>query len=201
MAHTPLYSSSDGHTGRNKALRESIEGLLYQYNVSLGIWGDDHGYERSYPVFDGIPDKAFKMVNKVPTFQNPTKPIHLLSGTAGVGLDGWKDAPTWSAFREAVHGYTKIEISRTTLKGRFIRQDGSIADEFAIVQPGKAGSKSESASLWWYLPVAGVLAFFGYKRRQLFFYKYQHCNEDDMTLIFSEKYPSAQPQITGNRKI
>ena len=35
-----LYSSSNGHTGGNKELKESMEDLLNTYNVSLALWGD-----------------------------------------------------------------------------------------------------------------------------------------------------------------
>jgi len=169
IGHTPLYSSSNGHTGGNKELRNSIEDLLLKYGVALGLWGDDHGYERTYPIFDAVPDDSqLQIHNKVQTFTSPNKTMHILTGTSGIDLDGWIDevAPDWSAYREATHGYTKIEVTRNILKGKFVRVDGSIADEFAIVKPyAKITSGNGIMFLLWLAPLASVAFFTGWRRR------------------------------------
>jgi hypothetical protein len=173
--HTPLYSSSNGHTGGNKELRAAIEQLLITYNVTLGFWGDDHGYERSYPVFEAVPDVSdYKIYEKqIQSFIQPSKPIHLLTGTSGIELDGWLpgDPPEWSAFREATHGYTKLEISRNLIMGKFIRTDGSIADQWAVAKRfAKSTSVVRQATqsttfLLWCVPLVGAFILFGWRRK------------------------------------
>jgi len=142
LGHTPLYSSSNGHTGGNKELKDSIESLLYKYNVSFGIWGDDHNYERSYPLYNGEPDVIPPVdPGTVSKFINPSKPIHLLVGTAGIGLDGWlspENPPSWSAFRELTHGYVKFKCTRSLCKAKFIAIDDDgdtdVIDEFWVLK-------------------------------------------------------------------
>jgi len=164
FGHTPLYSSSDGHEQGNKVLKASIEDMLYLYGVSIAIWGDDHVYERSYPVYKDIPDKG-SMYNdpatKKQTFVAPNKTIHLLAGTAGIDLDGWAEGnqPLWSAYREKTNGFLDFEATESSLKIKFIRLgDGSVADEFQIVKPPEMGG---SQLRWLLIPavVAGVLYY------------------------------------------
>jgi hypothetical protein len=163
FGHTPLYSSSDGHKQGNKELKASIEDMLYMYDVSITIWGDDHVYERSYPMFKDLPDKTSMYIDpttKRQTFVSPNKTIHLLAGTGGIDLDGWVagDPPLWSAYREEVNGFVDIEATQTTLRVRFLRLNGSIADEFSIV---KRQSEASIHLGWLLIPavVAGVLYY------------------------------------------
>lgn len=163
FGHTPLYSSSDGHKQGNKELKISIEDMLYKYDVSIAIWGDDHVYERSYPIFKDVPDKSTMYVDaatKKQTFVAPNKTIHLLAGTGGIDLDKWVpgDPPLWSAYREDVNGYVDIEATQTSMRVRFLRLNGSIADEFSIVKR----QVETSLNLGWLLipaVVAGVLYY------------------------------------------
>jgi len=165
FGHTPLYSSSDGHQQGNKELKESIEDMLHMYEVTLAIWGDDHVYERSYPIHDGILDVStmyIDPVTKKQTFVSPNKTIHLLAGTAGIDLDGFVpgEAPLWSAYRENIsNGFLDIEASQTSVRVKFIRlTDGTIADEFFIVKPLPSGALQLG---WLLVPavVAGVLYY------------------------------------------
>jgi len=166
VGHTPFYSSSNGHTGGNKELRDSIEGLLFKYGVSVAIWGDDHVYERSYPMLDGEADTStLNLEGNVQTFIKPNKTIHLLVGTGGIELDGWKEdsAPVWSAYREKNHGYMKLEITKEVLRGRFTRQDGTIADEFAIVR--EISVYRISVIFLWTVPIIGGIILVARRRR------------------------------------
>eukprot|EP00027_Filamoeba_sp_ATCC50430_P000393 CAMPEP_0168556174 /NCGR_PEP_ID=MMETSP0413-20121227/8738_1 /TAXON_ID=136452 /ORGANISM="Filamoeba nolandi, Strain NC-AS-23-1" /LENGTH=406 /DNA_ID=CAMNT_0008587095 /DNA_START=114 /DNA_END=1334 /DNA_ORIENTATION=- len=138
MIHSPLYSSSDGHTQGNKEIRQAIEPLLHQYNVSLLIAGDDHGYERTFPVFEQVADTWTLHSGGIPVFRDPLKIIHMVVGTAGVGLDGWVEAPSWSAVRFAEHGFLHIRISDNTCKVKFINSENSkVMDEFWVVKTPK----------------------------------------------------------------
>jgi len=160
IGHTPFYSSSNGHTGGNKALKTAIEGLVYKYNVTFGIWGDDHNYERSYPLYDDVPDIPPQSDSEISKFINPKKPIHLLIGTGGIGLDGWSspDPPAWSAYREISHGYLKFKCNRSMCKAQFISlsDEGNteVKDEFWVVK--HPGFLSGSQFYIWLLPVAAL---------------------------------------------
>jgi len=137
MGHNPMYSSSDGHTGGNKELAEAIEHLLVKYNVSIAIWGDDHIYERSYPIFNNVSDSTHNLVDGVQHFVQPGKPVHLLVGTGGIDLDGFlsKDAPYWSAYREKTHGWLRVEAGKESIEVKFIRKsDGAVRDRFFLVK-------------------------------------------------------------------
>jgi len=90
FGHTPLYSSSDGHEQGNKVLKSSIEDMLHLYGVSLAIWGDDHVYERSYPVFKDVPDKSTMFSDPV------TKKANLCNTKQDHSPSGWN---WWHRFR------------------------------------------------------------------------------------------------------
>jgi len=173
FGHTPMYSSSNGHTQGNKDLKLAMEELWNMYNVTLAIFGDDHGYERTYPVFQGKSNmNDYEKFNDVDTFMSPQSPIHIVTGTAGVGLDGWVDGapPPWSAFREAKHGYLKVDVSKSRIRGKFVRVDGSIADEWAIIKPKLATRNTNKLSVFlWGIPLIGGLALFGGWRKKFFF--------------------------------
>lgn len=64
--HSPIYSSSSGHSGGDKDFGAAIEPLLVKYGVDLCFTGHDHGYERSYPVFEYQFDSSESRVYKVP---------------------------------------------------------------------------------------------------------------------------------------
>jgi len=131
MTHTPMYSSSDGHKGGNVLLKREVEPLLLEYGVDIAVYGDDHGYERSWPVYK---DEPVIDVNHI--FVSPQRPIHLVVGTGGMGLDGWRShtPPAWSAYRELSHGYVTVRALGDTMKVRFVRVDNTVGDSFTIVK-------------------------------------------------------------------
>jgi hypothetical protein len=161
IGHTPMYSSSNGHTGGNQALKEAVEPLMYKYNVTFGIWGDDHNYERTFPIYrDDADITPADNSGTIPKFANPAKPIHLLVGTGGIGLDGWASPvqPPWSAFREIAHGYLKMSCSRLACKAQFIRVkddgDEEVADDFIVVK--QVPFLTSSHLFIWLLPLAAL---------------------------------------------
>jgi len=166
LGHTPLYSSSNGHTGGNKELKESIEELLHQYHVSIAMWGDDHVYERSYPMYNNeIDTSTMQVQDNIQTFIKPNNTIHLLIGTSGIEFDGWLEdkPPSWSAYRERNHGYVKMEVGKDVIRARFVRKDGTVGDEFVIVR--ETTVYRFSYIMLWSLPLLGILAFFLRKKR------------------------------------
>ncbi|MEE3192720.1 MAG: purple acid phosphatase, partial [Candidatus Thermoplasmatota archaeon] len=164
FAHRPMYSSNSAH-GSEVEFRDAMEGLLYDYGVDLAIWGHDHSYERSYPVFQEEPLSNSTSSAEEP-YYNPGAPIHVVAGMSGRSIYDEFDEPqpAWSAYREAVYGYTVFEVTpQGELHFSFIRNsDGAVADQFWIskVEPSPEpdgsdnnattpdGSTSDSESAW-----------------------------------------------------
>ena len=134
FAHRPMYSSNgdgDGH-GSEIEFREAMEPLLFEYGVNLAIYGHDHHYERTYPVFqeEVYSNNSGNMSNP---YYNPGATIHIVAGNSGREVyDGLVEPqPEWSAYREVSYGYTKFDATKTSINYKFIRNsDGSIGDEF-----------------------------------------------------------------------
>jgi len=137
FAHRPMYSSNgdgDGH-GSEIEFREAMESLLYEYQVDLAIWGHDHHYERTYPVFEeNVYSNNSGSVSD--PFYKPGATIHIVAGMSGRSTyDGLEDPqPLWSAYREVEYGYTIFEATKYSINYKFIRNsDNQIADEFWLV--------------------------------------------------------------------
>ena len=136
FAHRPMYSSNgdgDGH-GSEIEFREAMEVLLYDFQVDLAIWGHDHHYERTYPVFEENVYSNNTGTSSDPYYK-PGATIHIVAGMAGrSAYDGLEDPkPVWSAYREVSYGYTMFEATKTSINYKFIRNsDLSVADEFWI---------------------------------------------------------------------
>lgn len=139
FAHRPMYSSNgdgDGH-GSEIEFREAMESLLFDYNVDLAIWGHDHHYERTHPVFE---EEVY--ANNTGTYNDPYylpgATIHIVAGMSGRSVyDGLEEPqPEWSAYRELSYGYTRFEVTKSgTLHYEFIRNsDGKVSDEFWIMR-------------------------------------------------------------------
>ena len=164
FAHRPMYSSNSAH-GSEVEFRDAMEGLLYDYGVDLAIWGHDHSYERTYPVFQEESLSNSTSSAEEP-YYNPGAPIHVVAGMSGRSIYDEFDEPqpAWSAYREAVYGYTVFEVTpQGELHFSFIRNsDGVVADQFWIskVEPSPEpdgsdnnattpdGSTSDSESAW-----------------------------------------------------
>jgi hypothetical protein len=137
FAHRPMYSSNgdgDGH-GSEIEFREAMESLLFDYQVDLAIWGHDHHYERTYPVFEEDVYSNNSGSQNDP-FYKPGATIHIVAGMAGRSTyDGLEEPqPLWSAYREVAYGYTLFEATNTSINYKFIRNsDMQIADEFWLV--------------------------------------------------------------------
>ena len=116
FAHRPMYSSNgegDGH-GSEIEFRDAMESLLFDYNVDLAIWGHDHHYERTHPVFE---EQVY--ANNTGSYDDPyylpDAPIHIVAGMAGRSIyDGFEEPqPEWSAYRELSYGYTQFKVTKS----------------------------------------------------------------------------------------
>jgi hypothetical protein len=143
-----MYSSNgdgDGH-GSEIEFREAMESLLYEYQVDLAVWGHDHHYERTYPVFEeNVYSNNSGSVSD--PFYKPGATIHIVAGMSGRSTyDGLEDPqPLWSAYREVAYGYTLFEATNTSINYKFIRNsDKLVADEFWLVNSIEVQTPNES---------------------------------------------------------
>jgi len=127
--HSPMYSSNTGHGGGDEKFRAQVEHLLFLYRVDLVLTGHDHGYERTYPVYNNT-----VLQNSKEYYDHHKAPIHILVGTAGATSDPWLERPSWSAHRETSFGYTKVIGTHSSLHVVYTRYNRSIADEFWITK-------------------------------------------------------------------
>lgn len=103
MSHKSLYisDSTDQDKGRNvdrprqrlgvhmygnqsEPLRYGLEDLFYQHGVDLQIYGHEHMYSRSYPVYNLTVLNGTKSPDNV--YDNPNGPVLIVSGAAGSSL-------------------------------------------------------------------------------------------------------------------
>lgn len=55
-------------------------------SVHLKLQIKDHVYERSFPIYEGVPDYTMQVHDGIHSFVRPNKTMHLLVGTAGIDL-------------------------------------------------------------------------------------------------------------------
>lgn len=133
VGHRPLYCSSGSDNCLIDApiFRGDIEALLLKYNVDLVLTGHRHNYERTFPVFNGVPTAT--------NYSNPQAPVYVVAGIGGCkeGLQGFPAAqPDWSAFRASQYGYATITLaSATTLEfAYFSAATNTLIDSFTLVK-------------------------------------------------------------------
>lgn len=157
-AHTPMYSSSDGHAGGNAEMRTAMEALFVEHGVALVVAGDDHVYERSFPRFRdtvAVPPPE-QVVGADTLIVDPKYPVSFTVGTGGIELDGWKspsERPIWSAHREITHGFLRVVATPTMLTSSFVRaSDGKVLDVMHLqLSSGESrGSSSSGGGTGWF---------------------------------------------------
>ena len=110
--HHPLYSSGGRH-GPDLTLRETLEPLFVQYNVSVAFAGHDHFYERIKPQH-GI--------------------VHFVVGSGGrlaLGDIDKRSAITAKGF-DTNNAFLAVEISGDTMYFNAISSDGRVIDSGII---------------------------------------------------------------------
>lgn len=124
--HHPWYCSNANHNNSAWFMKAEYEDLFHQHKVDLVLQGHVHAYERTHPVYNWKVDS--------------TGTVFMTDGHGGnkEGLyNRWQDPqPSWSAYREAVYGFSTIEIFNSThLHWQMIRANDSVVrDDFWYIR-------------------------------------------------------------------
>ncbi len=112
--HHPLYSSGRTH-GSQVKLREAVEPLLIQYNVSLVLSGHDHTYERIRP-------------------QNGIQ--YFVEGSSGQLRNGdlRKPSPLTAFGNDSDNTFMLMEVDGDTLTYNAINREGAIIDSGVVAR-------------------------------------------------------------------
>lgn len=117
----------DGIPGRDGGaqLQYGIEHLMDRYKVDLYITGHVHNYERSWPVLEG---------QHVSTYDNPGRPVHILTGSAGAyGRDPFGPPQAFDAFRSSEWSYSRFVVNTTHLSMEQRRAtNDTVLDSFTL---------------------------------------------------------------------
>ena len=118
--HDGPYSCSLVH-GSNFAARESFSPLFERYGIDVVFAGHDHGYERSRPVLDFMPEG---------------KPVrYIVSGGGGRSLYPWRTDCPWTAVAASTDEIVNVSVNGPCLTLRAIRPDGSMVDADSFCKP------------------------------------------------------------------
>lgn len=153
--HKPPYSAGKEH-GSNLGVRETLCPLFDTYGVDIAFSGHDHGYERSFPVYD----------TEVTTweeelYENPAGTIYVVTGGGGrwLYMTGYD---YWTVYSRSKHHYIIADLVNenelritsvvaTYCPAEYLYSDsdgsGEILDEFRIIKGGCESSLVESPSI------------------------------------------------------
>lgn len=125
--HRPMYidsTNSGGYTSDQQVaalMRLNLEPLLLKYKVNLALWGHNHSYQRTCPVYNLTCQAG--------------APTHVVIGMAGYGLTQLLQNPQPSYFvftDDQEYGYTTITTTQSTLTMQFYNNDNQLRDEFSL---------------------------------------------------------------------
>jgi hypothetical protein len=131
--HHPMYTScidSCSHHGNMTGIRAVYQPLFDSYGVDLVLQGHVHAYERTKPM------KYDASITHPDTFDyvNPQGQIYITVGTGGQSLYQYSTKPEMSVFQLEDLGFLQVDITRTSLVGRFIDNSDRVRDSFTIVK-------------------------------------------------------------------
>ncbi|EEB14144.1 acid phosphatase precursor, putative [Pediculus humanus corporis] len=148
LGHRPMYCSNDDkddctfiadsvRVGLPPFISFGLEDLFYRYGVDVEIWGHEHSYERTWPLYNY---KIYNGSTGVNPYHNPGAPVHIITGSAGCNeyVDHFKSKlGDWSAFHSSDYGYTRMKAYNKThlyFEQVSVDKDGLVIDNFWIVK-------------------------------------------------------------------
>ena len=125
IEHIPMYTSPSNHPA-DSTIRDTYHPLFDKYDVDLVFSGDNHNYQRTFPLkynSNGGTDSSSNptISNKDQNnYNNDNGVIYLITGTAGRSHYEIKEQAPFVAKQDDEHfGFLSIDINGKTLKGTF----------------------------------------------------------------------------------
>jgi len=130
FGHKPMYSSSSNH-GSDFTLRASLELIFINYTVDIAVWGHDHTYERTFPIFESsVKNPSLHDYNNL-----RGAIIHSVVGNSGQHLYAFSNQPNWSAYREAEFGLSNFLASSSgALYWNYTRSSTNTRQDYYILR-------------------------------------------------------------------
>ena len=153
VEHIPMYTSPTKHPA-DSTIRDIYHPLFDKYGIDLVFSGDNHNYQRTFPLKYNNNNNGDGYSSNNPIISNSDKNnynadrgvIYLTTGTAGRSHYEIKQQASFVAKQDDKHfGFLNMDISGNTVKGTFIaneseqgfinvgfQQNNRIIDHFTI---------------------------------------------------------------------
>jgi hypothetical protein len=149
--HTEAYTSpwvaipngQNVHTGLIR-LRDAYHPLFEKYHVDLVLQGDNHNYQRSYPIKYNNANSSSPIITDANTnnYSNPEGQIFVTVGTGGEDSHFFLAKEPYIVRQYTGYGFLNIDVidNGQTFNATFYSNDGSIKDQFSIKKNGSASA-------------------------------------------------------------
>jgi hypothetical protein len=125
VEHTPMYTSPSKHLG-DSTIRDVFHPLFDKYGVDLVFGGDNHNYQRTFPLkYNNDADSSNPIIvdRNQTNYNDLLGQIYLITGTAGKSLyDIQQQAPFITNQNDNQYGFLNIDINAnntSSLTGTF----------------------------------------------------------------------------------
>jgi hypothetical protein len=134
--HKPLYTSPSIHSAES-TMRDIYHPLFDRYGVDIVLNGDNHAYERSYPIkYDRVtPSTPIITSSSKGSYDDPEGQIFATVGTAGRSIYHYDSKSRYIVTQHEGYGFLDIDIAGNNLVAKFYsNDDGSVKDQFTITK-------------------------------------------------------------------
>jgi hypothetical protein len=154
--HTEAYTSpwvgvpngQNVHTGLNR-LKEEYHPLFEKYDVDLVLQGDNHNYQRSYPIKYNNANSSSPIITDGNTtnYSNPEGQIFVTVGTGGAESHFFLAKEPYIIRQYTGYGFLNVDVidNGQTFNATFYSNyDGGIKDQFSITKNGNPTSDTNT---------------------------------------------------------
>jgi hypothetical protein len=127
LTNRPVYSTGQTHGAHAPSQRDLVP-LFDRYEVDLVISGQEHHYERTLPMRDGVP--TLRTLGVVPS---GTGTVYVVSGGGGAPLDdNFGERAPWVAVRSAVHQHLLFNVTPRLLQMSVVATSRHVIDHVVV---------------------------------------------------------------------
>lgn len=127
--HGPMWTTAPNHAPRED-LRASWGTFFDEHGVDLVMSGDNHVYERTHPLVGGSVRE-----------HGTTYVTNGTGGTSHYALPDPERPEVWATRTNEQFGVTQLDVNRGRVRVRYVAQDGSVHDDFALVRDGRGRTR------------------------------------------------------------